>query len=106
MLLIDLDLEDGHAGRRFDIDPPGLAVRLDAGARQFATDLHQKVMTAKLAQPDGVRVLDDGPGTARIAVTVAAYYGAPMSRLVEQVRSAVAVHAPGHPVDVTVADVA
>lgn len=55
---------------------------------------------------EGVRVLDDGPGTARIAVTVAAYYGAPMSRLVEQVRSAVAVHAPGHPVDVTVADVA
>lgn len=55
---------------------------------------------------EGVRVLDDGPGPARIAVTVAAHFGAPMSRLVEQVRSAVAVHAPGHPVDVTVADVA
>lgn len=54
----------------------------------------------------GVRVFDDGPGPARIAVSVSACYGAPMNRLVEQVREAVAVRAPGHPVDVFVADVA
>ncbi|MCD2187937.1 Asp23/Gls24 family envelope stress response protein [Actinomycetospora soli] len=54
----------------------------------------------------GVRVHDDGPGPARIVVSVSACYGAPMRRLVEQVRSAVAVRAPGHPVDVVVADVA
>ncbi|NMO91355.1 hypothetical protein [Actinomycetospora sp. TBRC 11914] len=55
---------------------------------------------------DGVVVTDDGPGPARIAVTVTACFGAPLRRVVEQVRSAVAVRAPGHPVDVTCADVA
>ncbi|GAA4880958.1 hypothetical protein [Actinomycetospora straminea] len=53
----------------------------------------------------GVRVDDRDGGPARIAVTVAARYGAPLTRLVEQVREAVAVRAPGHPVDVAVTDV-
>ncbi|GLZ51576.1 hypothetical protein Acsp07_11930 [Actinomycetospora sp. NBRC 106378] len=53
----------------------------------------------------GIRVSDDGPGSARIAVSVSMCDGAPVGRLVEQVRSAVAVRAPGHPVDVFVADV-
>jgi hypothetical protein len=54
----------------------------------------------------GIRIGLRSGGPARISVTVAARYGAPLSRLIDQVRDAVAVRAPGHPVDVDVADVA
>ncbi|MDD7939123.1 hypothetical protein PHK61_11925 [Actinomycetospora lutea] len=53
----------------------------------------------------GVRVTATAGEPARVTVTVVARYGAPLPRLVEQVRSAVAVRAPGHPVDVVVGDV-
>lgn len=53
----------------------------------------------------GVRVGEPAGGPARITVTVVARYGAHLARLVEQVRSAVGVRAPGHPVDVVVTDV-
>ncbi|MFC5061681.1 hypothetical protein [Actinomycetospora atypica] len=90
-----------------DVDRVAVAVAacpLVAGLLPGEHGTHATLLPGR--KVEGIRVLADGPGTARVAVMVAAHYGAPMSRLVEQVRSAVGVHAPGHPVDVTVADVA
>ncbi|MEJ2889528.1 hypothetical protein [Actinomycetospora aeridis] len=53
----------------------------------------------------GVQVTSPAGDPVRITVTVLARYSAPLDRLVEQVRSAVGVRAPGHPVDVVVTGV-
>ncbi|GAA4853276.1 hypothetical protein GCM10023201_53430 [Actinomycetospora corticicola] len=101
----DLDVPALVAG--VDVDRVAAAVLACPLVAELVTGEHGAVAThlpgRRIA---GVRVHDDGPGPARITVSVSACYGAPMGRLVEQVRSAVAVRAPGHPVDVVVADVA
>lgn len=89
-----------------DVDRVAAAVRACPLVADLVTGEHGSTETLLPGRRvAGVRVHDDGSGPARIAVSVSACDGAPITRLVEQVRSAVAVRAPGHPVDVFVADV-